>query len=319
MSGTFIALAAVCLIALAGSARAAGETEASDREKRLRASVEILATSIGERHTRRPEALRQAEQWIGDQLGQTGLTVKREAFAADGQDVANVYVELMGRAQPDEWIIVGAHYDGVRGCPAANDNGSGVAALLELAQALGKTPRARSIRFIAFVNEEPPFFQGPLMGSVVHARGCKARDERVAGMICLETIGCFSDEPSSQQFPPGLQERYPTTGNFIAIVGNPPSAPLAAQVLEHFRRATDLPAELAVLPPDVPGVGWSDHWAFWQEQYPALMFTDTAPFRYPHYHQASDTPDKIDFARMMKVVEGAEAAIKALAGPEASR
>lgn len=319
MTGTCVALAALVLATMAIACRAAEEPAQAGRQQRLRASVEALATTIGERHTHRPEALKQAEQWVSDQLAQTGLKVQREPYEADGQTVANVYVDLKGTSHPDRWVIVGAHYDSVRGCPAANDNGSGVAALVELALAISKTPREKSIRFVAFVNEEPPFFQGPLMGSVVHAAGCKKRGETIEAMISLETIGYFSDKPNSQQFPPGLQERYPTTGNFIAIVGDPQSGELAKQVHETFKKSVDLPAELAVLPAGVPGVGWSDHWSFWQEQYPAVMLTDTAPFRYPHYHQPTDTPDKIDYPRMTKVVDGVERAVDALAGGKATK
>lgn len=313
MTGTCIALAALVLASMAITCRAAEGPLDSGREKRLRASVEALAGRIGERHTRKPESLKQAEEWVSEQLGKSGLNVVREEYDADGQTVANLYVDLKGTSQPETWIVVGAHYDSVRDCPAANDNGSGVAALIELAVAIAKSPREKSIRFVAFVNEEPPFFQTGLMGSVVHASGCRKRGEQVEAMISLETIGYFSDEPNSQQFPPGLQERYPTIGNFIAVVGNPQSAGLAKQVHEVFSRLNHLPAEIAVLPAGIAGVGWSDHWSFWQQGYPAIMLTDTAPFRYPHYHQPTDTPDKIDYARMADVVDGVEKAIEGLA------
>jgi Zn-dependent M28 family amino/carboxypeptidase len=296
------------------SFQATSDGRPTGREDRLRTSVEALATKIGERHTRKPGALKAAEQWVSDQLAATGSKAQLETYSSDGQTVANVFIDVKGASEPDKWIVIGAHYDSAQGTPGANDNGSGVAALIELATTIVKNPHEKSIRFIAFVNEEPPFFQTGAMGSLVHVDRCGKRGEQIEAMISIETIGCFSDAERSQHFPPGLQERYPTVGNFIAIVGDPQSGELAKQVHELLRKHSDLPAEVAVLPAEVPGVGWSDHWSFWQHNIPAIMVTDTAPFRYPHYHRATDTPDKIDYARMTKVVDGLEKTIDELAG-----
>lgn len=295
------------------SCLAADEATRETRQARLEASVNALATTIGERNTRKPDNLRAAEAWVADQLGKAGLKVIREPYEVDGQTVANVYVEVRGNSEPDRWVVVGAHYDSAPGTPGANDNASGVAALIELAQAVSKTPGSRSVRFVALVNEEPPFFQTGAMGSLIHADGCKRRNEQIDAMISIETIGCFSDAEKSQHFPPGLEARYPTVGNFIAVVGDLKSGTVATAVSEHFNANADLPTELAVLPAEMPGVGWSDHWSFWQHDYPAVMITDTAPFRYPHYHRPTDTPDKIDYVRMTKVVVGLEKSVVKLA------
>lgn len=289
------------------------------RQARLEARVNALAATIGERNTRKPDALRAAETWVTEQFEKTGLTVKRETYQADDQTVANLSIDLEGTAEAGRWIVVGAHYDTAPGTPGANDNGSGVAALLELANALSRTPLEKSVRFVAFVNEEPPYFQTPLMGSVVNAENAKKRNETIDAMIAIETIGCFSDVEGSQRFPDArLAARFPKTGNFIGIVSGTESATLAKQVHHVFQRNAKLPAELAILPTNLPGVSWSDHWSFWQSGYRAIMVTDTAPFRYNDYHKPTDTPDKIDFARMSLVVDGLERAIIELATASAT-
>ena len=204
----------------------------------------------------------------------------------------------------DEIVVIGAHYDTVSGSPGANDNGSGVAALLALARRFAARPVARTLRFVAFVNEEQPYFQTYAMGSRVYARRCGQRREKVVAAVSLETIGYFSDAAGSQKYPPLLSAVYPTTGNFIGFVSDLRSLPLVDRVTAAFRRRARFPSEKGAMPSALPGVGWSDHWSFWQEGYPAVMVTDTAPYRYPHYHLASDTPDKIDYDRLARVVDG---------------
>lgn len=284
-------------------------------QDRLRADVTMLATTIGARHVGAPDALERSAAWIETRLADaTGRAVTREPYACGGVTVRNVYVELPGTVTPGEVVVIGAHYDSVPGCPGANDNGSAVAAMLELAARCARRPHARTVRFVAFVNEEPPFFQSPQMGSLVHAAGCEARGEKVIGMVALETIGCFSDAPGSQRYPDGAPAGLPTTGNFISVVADTDRAAFGARVAEAMRASGAIPVESAALPATVPGVGWSDHWSFWQHGFDAVMVTDTAPFRYAHYHRATDTPDKLDYARMAKVVDAAEAAIAAIAG-----
>ena len=201
-------------------------------------------------------------------------------------------------------VVVGGHYDSVAGCPGANDNGTGVAATLALAQAFASRKLSRTLRFVAFVNEEPPYFQTEQMGSLVYARACRARGEKIVAMLSLETIGYYRDEPGSQQYPFPIGFLYPKTGNFIAFVGNTASRRLVKKVTASFRRQVQFPAESGAFPSALPGIGWSDHWAFWQMGYPALMVTDTAPFRYPYYHTPHDTPDKVDYEPFTRTTAG---------------
>jgi hypothetical protein len=166
---------------------------------------------------------------------------------------------------------------------------------------------------VAFTNEEPPYFQTSTMGSLVYAGACRARGDEIVAMISLETIGYYSKEIGSQVYPiPGLSLIYPTRGNFVGFVANPSSRHLLRQILGVFRAHATIPSEGAALPALVPGIGWSDQWAFWQHGYPGVMVTDTAPFRYPHYHQDSDTPDKLDYDGLTRVVLGMEKVIASL-------
>lgn len=283
--------------------------EAALRDE-LRRDVEHIAGSIGERNWEQYSALVAAADFINESLRAAGYSVFRQGYQLHSRNFDNLIVERLGGTKAGEVVVIGAHYDTVPGCPGANDNGTGVAALLALARRFTGFQPERTVRFIAFVNEEPFHFQSPDMGSHVYAKSCHERGENIVAMLSLETIGCFSDEPRSQHFPlPGLGAIYPTTGNFIAFVGNLSSGSLVREAVGAFRKHAKFPSEGAVLPAGVPGVGWSDHWSFWQFDYPALMVTDTAPFRYAHYHQPTDTPDKIDYDRLARVVAGLEKVI----------
>ncbi len=280
---------------------------------RLRAHVEMLATTIGERNLWAYGALERAAQYLSMQLTESGYTPRRQTYELAKLPLSNVEAVLEGATRAAEIVVVGAHYDTVVGCPGANDNATGVAAVLELAQRFSGRPQPRTIRFVAFVNEEPPFFQTAHMGSAVYANAARSRGDRVTGMLSLETMGYYSEEKGSQRYPEPMTALYPDVGNFIGFVANIGSARLLWRARRAFTRRTSFPLQSAAMPAAIPGVGWSDHWAFWQAGYPALMVTDTAPFRYPWYHTADDTPDKIDCDRLAQVVDGLEAVIESIA------
>ncbi len=280
----------------------------------LRSDVETLAGTIGDRNVFVPESLAAAARFIESSLKQAGYEVGRQDFVAAGVTCLNLEAEIRGRSLPEEIVVVGAHYDSVSGCPAANDNGSGVAATLALARSFASAAPARTLRFLFFPNEEPPFFQTPEMGSWVYAKRCRQRGENVVAMLSLETIGYYNDDKGSQDYPLPFSLFYPSTGNFIAFVGNRGSRRLVRRAVGSFRRHTQFPSEAAAIPGFVPGIGWSDHWAFWQEGFEAIMVTDTAPFRYPHYHDLTDTPDKLDYDRTARVVEGLRRVVQDLVG-----
>ncbi len=281
----------------------------------LKAHVAMLAGTIGHRNVEHPENLKKAAGYIEAQWAKSGLKVGRQEYASAGQSVFNLDAEIKG--QSPEIILIGAHYDSVRGSPGANDNASGVAALLALgkrlsAHAAANGPFPKTLRLAAFVNEEPPFFQTDQMGSLVYAKRCKERSEPIVAMLALETIGCYSDDPDSQRYPKPISLFYPSRGNFIAFVGNVQSGGLVKRIVGKFRKDIRFPSEGAALLGFIEGVGWSDHWSFWENGYKGLMVTDTAPFRYKWYHTKDDTPDKIDYEKTARVVEGVEVVIKDL-------
>lgn len=280
----------------------------------LKLDLEKLAIEIGERNRYNYLKLMAAANFIAGEMSKCGYETKRLKYKISNQTFENLEVEIKGNSQPDEIVIIGAHYDTVYGCPGANDNGSGVAGLLALARAFAGKQTRRTLRFVFFANEEPPFFMTEYMGSVVYAKRCHQREEKIVAMLSLESIGYYSDELGSQKFPPGLNEFYPSTGNYIAFVSNLNNSNLVCDVIESFRRHTQFPSEGTALPPFGTGVNLSDHWSFWQQGYPALMVTDTAFFRYPYYHRHQDTPDKVDCDRTARVIAGLERVIGELSG-----
>jgi hypothetical protein len=306
-----------CLILMPAKSFSGSPSPLSAAEIALRAElladVQTLAGDIGERNVPRYPELKAAADYIEQSFTRAGLPTQRQGYDVDGRLCENIEAEIRGST--DEIVVVGAHYDSVEGAPGANDNASGVAAMLALSRRFAGTGGERTLRFVAFANEEPGYFQTEKMGSWVYARRCKERGEHITAMVSLETIGYFSDAPGSQQFPVrGLGMLYPTTGNFIAFVANTSSRKLMRQALGTFRKHAQLASEGAALPTAIPGVGWSDHWAFWKHGYPAFMITDTAPFRYPHYHRRSDTPDKLDYDSMARLVSGLHEVVADLAG-----
>ena len=277
----------------------------------LRANVQKLAGEIGERNMWHYAQLNAAADFIEDSFSHAGLRRRRDSYDVHGQACHNIEAEISG-ARP-EILLIGAHYDSVFGSPGANDNGTGVAATLALAKRFAGRKLEHTLRFVAFVNEEPPYFLSDEMGSFIYAGRCKARGDKISAMISLETIGYFSDAPHSQTYPsPGLGLFYPKVGNFIGFVSNVPSRALLRSVVALFRKHAKLPSEGAALPGFIPGVSWSDQWSFWRQGYPGIMVTDTAPFRYPYYHSSSDTPDKLDYDRFTLVVSAMEKVIEGL-------
>ena len=286
----------------------------------LRANVQKLAGEIGERNMSHYAQLNAAADFIEDSFSRAGLRTRRDSYEMRGQAVPQYRGRNSGCSQgaavssPPPIIIIGAHYDSVFGSPGANDNGTGMAATLALARRFASAKPKQTLRFVAFANEEPPYFLSGEMGSLVYARRCKERGDKISAMISLETIGYFSDAPNSQTYPsPGLGLFYPKVGNFIGFVSNVQSRALLRRVIALFRKHAKIPSEGASLPAFIPGVSWSDQWSFWQHGYPAIMVTDTAPFRYPYYHSSSDTPDKLDYDRFTLVVSGMEKVIQELA------
>jgi Zn-dependent M28 family amino/carboxypeptidase len=289
--------------------------EEATRE-RLRAHVTRLAGEIGERNYRTPRALDAAAAYVTAELEALGYRVSSQPYVAAGQTFRNLEATLPGvpgGPRADEIVIVGGHYDSVVGTPGADDDATGTAAVIELARLLRDARPERTVRFVAFVNEEPPFFLTEQMGSLVYARAAARRGDRIVAMISLETIGHYTSAPGSQRYPPPLNLLYPDRGDFIGFVGNVASRALVRRSVAAFRRHARFPSQGVAAPSWIPGVSWSDHASFWREGYPAVMITDTAPFRNPAYHSAADTPDRVDYTGMTRVVRGVAAVVREFA------
>jgi len=276
----------------------------SELASRLAGHIQYLSDTLGEKNLAHPLALEAAAIYLHDSLQAMGYTVTEGGYGVAGRQVTNLEALLVGRDREAGDVVIGAHYDSVLGAPGANDNGSGVAAVLELARLFKEQKLRRTIRFVLFVNEEPPYFQTYDMGSLVFAWKLRREHARISAMLSLETIGYYSDQEGSQKYPPLLNLLYPKKGDFIGFVGNTESRDLVRRSIREFRESTKFPSEGIAAPSAWPGIGWSDHWSFWQAGYPAIMVTDTAPFRYPYYHTPGDVSKQVDYEKMARVVEG---------------
>ncbi len=305
------------MIAMPGNSYSGELSPLTDEEKdtaeRLEHHVYELAQEIGERNFLNLQNLQEAAGYLETTLTGFGYEVRSQEFSIAQGEIRNLEVEVKGRVRPEEIVVVGAHYDSVLGCPGADDNATGVAAVIELARIFfGITPE-NTLRFVFFVNEEPPFFQTPIMGSFVYASELHIRGENIIAMFSLETIGYYSSEAKSQNYPFPFSLFYPDRGDFIGFVGNLGSRSLVRQSLRIFRDNCQFPSEGVAALSTIPGIGWSDHWSFWQFGFPAIMITDTAPFRNPNYHRESDLVNSLDFASMARVVQGLEEVISTVA------
>lgn len=228
-------------------------------EERIREHVVTLAETIGERNVFRPAALAAARDYIEAVFAEQGYRVSHQTYEAGGVLCANLEATRPGGAKREQILLLGAHYDSVSGSPGANDNGSGVAALLEIAALFADASPKLTVRFVAFVNEEPPFFMTRHQGSAIYAKAARQRGDSIRLMVSLETLGCYLDAPGSQRYPPLFRWFYPDRGNFLALISDFRSLPAVRHMARLFRAHSDFPLEYAGLFRWFPGVAWSDH------------------------------------------------------------
>lgn len=286
--------------------------EASVAPEALALHVSELAGAIGERNVFRPRAYAEAADYIQSTWRGQGYDVSVQEYDAGGYRCANLETTRIG-TRPGQILLIGAHYDSVRGSPGANDNASGVAAMLELSRLFAAVQPTVTVRFVAFANEEPPFFMTRDQGSVIYARAARARGDDIRLMICLETVGYYTDDVGSQHYPPLFKFFYPDAGNFIGFVSNFRSRRLMRLVADTFRATSDVPLQQVATFACVPGVAWSDHRSFWRQGYPAFMVTDTAFYRYRFYHSQADTPDKLSYPQFAAMTQGLYSALLQIA------
>jgi hypothetical protein len=271
-----------------------GMIDIQETAERLKCHVEMLTVTIGERSVYRPENLEETQ------------TYRYENF-----EVGNVITQIDLGEKPSTRYLLGAHYDSVDGTVGADDNAASIAVQLETARYLKKMAGSAksnvSVKVVSFALEEPPTFTTPYMGSKVYARKARKDGEKLDGMVCLEMVGYYCDQPGCQSYPfPLMFMNYPKAGNFIGIVGNTSSRELTRSMERAFRKNPGLPVITLTVPFNgwiLPPIRLSDHSAFWDEGFKAVMVTDSAFYRNPHYHLPSDTMDKLDFRRMAELVK----------------
>lgn len=309
-------------------------------ENNLRKHVQILAGDIGERNCFTPDNYAKAADYIETVFKESGLPIRRQAvvvpdhprFKCGPMTVHNIEAVLAG-TDPGKTVVIGAHYDtkvasrhwkdrgtepliGQPGTPGADDNASGVAVLLEIARHLSKTRPQYTIRFVAFANEEPPFFQTDAMGSRVCARALVNEGQDVLAMVSLEMLGCFHETSDEKRIYPVTLLGLPYTFDYVTMLGNVGSRRLMHGCAEVFKHHTNTPARVLPIPHLWRSIAWSDDWAFWEQDIPAFALTDTSYLRNHHLHELTDTPDTLDYGPMADVAWGARFFIQALASGE---
>ena len=283
--------------------------EEADTEKKLKQHIKVLAGDIGQRNTE--ESLKKSVDYIKGAMAENGYKTIEQEFEVDKQTFKNLECTLKGSS--DEVLLVGAHYDSVTGSLGADDNGSGVASVIEVARLCADKKFNKTIRFVFFCNEEPPYFASAEMGSYFYASRCVKNHDKIAGLLVLETLGFYTDAPNSQTYPANFTPGYPTTGNFLAFVGNQDSRQFVEKAIGAFRKECKFPSEGVAAPNWVNGVDWSDQLWFWKNGIQAVMITDTAPYRNQNYHTMQDTPDKLSYPSFSRVVVGLSKVVASLA------
>lgn len=306
-----VILVATWLVIAQPSFHSQRRSAATVQPAKLRGHVEVLAQQFGPRDWEHTEDLDRCADYLAEQFRQAGATVEFQPFRVQHRQYRNVIARFgVGKGNK---VVVGAHYDACDALPGADDNASGVAALIELAGLLGSTPPNHEVELVAYVLEEPPFFATPSMGSAVHAKRLAAQHDKIRGVIVLEMVGYFRDDWGSQSYPNLLLHlMYPSRGNFITVASRFDQGAWLKTVKTRMQGTTALPVYSIRAPTIVPGIDFSDHANYWEYGYPALMVTDTAFYRNKAYHSASDTPDRLDYQRLAQVVVAVFEAMKAL-------
>lgn len=290
--------------------RAEPQLVAADPD-RMRDVVKYLSVDCHPRNYQRLDNQAKAVAYISDHFAQTSGTVSLQPFEAAGSTYHNVRCLFDGAGE--ERLVIGAHYDAHGETPGADDNASGVAGLIELAYMLDRQQLGTDVELVAYCNEEPPFFAGKQMGSYVHAKTLADTEVAVVGMISLEMIGYYSDEPNSQMYPmPLLAIIYPNRGNFIAVVGNLDQREFTKRIKVAMKGTTALSVYSINAPRALPGIDFSDHRNFWEFGHDAVMVTDTAFYRNTEYHKSGDTWDRLNYENMAMVVTAVFNAVNAL-------
>ncbi len=257
--------------------------------------VRFLAEELGERTLREYDSLNHAKYYIKDYFARYGHEATEQKYIAQKMEVGNVIAEIRGFDQPDNIIVIGAHYDTVEDTPGADDNGSAVAGLLEVYRLLADYRYKKTIRFVAFTLEEPPFFNSDLMGSMQYATLCRKKKENIELMICLEMIG-YASKKCVQEFPyEDMKKDKPPYGDYLGVFSLPSCRPQVNFWKNIYNSHAKRKIFDIVGPASIPGIDLSDHRSFIKNGYPSIMLSDSGYYRNKNYHQESDTVDTLNF------------------------
>lgn len=275
--------------------------------------ISYLAVTLGERTLRKYENLKNASEFISNYFIKYGYPAVKEEYYVEDKKVYNIITEIPGHTQPEKIILIGAHYDTIENCPGADDNASAVAGLLELYRLLSEYRFKRTIRFVAFTLEEPPYFMSDLMGSMVNAKNSRARNDEIDLMVCLEMIG-YAGRRYCQTAPfPDIAKNFPKKGDFLAVVSLPSSSDYTYLWKSIYDTYSKHEIRYLVGPSSIPGISFSDHYSFNRCGYSAIMLTDTGAYRNKNYHTECDTIDCINFKFMSEHIYSMMHTVKEIA------
>ena len=267
----------------------------------------VYMQGLGPRNSENPiayEQLRKCKEWIVQKWQSQGYSVRCYEFSIDGREYYNIEIEIQGTIAPSEIIIISAQYDTLPDSPGANNNGSGMAVLFQLSKLLRDYRPQRTLRLIAFVNEEDPFFGTEKMGSYIYAKRAFEKKEDIKVMLSLDAIGIYKDSVGTQKLPFPFSLFYPDRGNFLAFIGNLTSREYVKKVTAAFKKGSSFPIEAGLAPEWVEGVTWSDHSSFWKFGYPGMQITDTGAYRSASHTTKEDTMEKINFDALSRITVG---------------
>ncbi len=291
-------------------------TDMGEIEKAIEEDVASMQ-SLGPRNSENDisySRLRQCEAWVTKRWMDQGYDVRRQGFTVGGRSYANLEIEFPGRTAPRKIVIVSAQYDTLPGSPGANNNASGMAVLLDLSRMLRNYAPEKTLRLVAFVNEEDPFFGTEMMGSYRYAKRSHELHEDIDAMLSLDSLGIYTERPYSQKLPFPFSLFYPERGNFLAFIGNLGSRSSVVSATRGFKKGSAFPVRAGVVPEWVEGAGWSDHLSFWKFGYPGIQVTDTGAFRSPYHTTKEDTMEKMDFKALARITVGMYHSILELSG-----
>jgi len=264
--------------------------------------VEHLSLKIGPRNVSKGDTLEQAAGYIENALSSMGYQPQTQEWVLHGKTLRNVWVDVPGTMVLNELVVVAAHYDSYRSSPGADGNGSGVAALLELAERLRGEELHRTVRMLFFVNGEMPWVGTDECGSQRFLEQVTARSERVIGALFLDSVGVYSSEEGSQEFPFPLSLVYPRSGHFLAVFSDTSNRSAVVAFIDKWQTQSRFPVQGGAMPTWFPGSPNSGYTAFLDAGWPAVVLTDTAGHRYADSGTVYDKHSRLDYVALSHIV-----------------